>query len=108
MAATMDPVPMSDFHTSDISGSRNRTPRQHVPRGSSARPLGPPSESVAPHSDDEGFADDQVIPGSNRPRNALDRPIPRVEDMVGLAVQEHFEKFLEKQVIQRFKSLKKY
>jgi DNA replication licensing factor MCM6 len=78
----------------------NATPRQRAfSRGSSARPRGPPTESLAGQSDDEGFADDQVPVNSNRPRNPLDRPVPRVEDKVGLVVQEHFEKFLESCVI---------
>jgi DNA replication licensing factor MCM6 len=86
------------FPTSDNFGplSTNGTPKQRVThRSSSARPRGPPSESLAPQSDDEGFADDQVPANSNRPRNPLDRPVPRVEDKVGLVVQEHFERFLE-------------
>lgn len=69
------------------------TPKQQLPRGSSARPGGLPSESNAPQSDDEGFADDQVPINPNRPRG--DRAIPRVEDRVGLVVQENFERFLE-------------
>lgn len=64
-------------------------------RGSSARPGGPPTESIGPQSDDEGFADDQIPANTNRPRNPLEAPIPRVEDKVGLVVQEHFERFLE-------------
>jgi DNA replication licensing factor MCM6 len=76
--------------------AENRTPKQRpMQRGSSARPGGLPSESIAPQSDDEGFADDQVLLGTNRPRNPLDRPVPRVEDKVGLVVQETFERFLE-------------
>lgn len=63
-------------------------------RGSSARPRGPPSESVAPLSDDEGFADDQIPTGSGRPKKN-GRPVPRVEDAVGQYLQVVFEEFLE-------------
>ncbi|KAI0482005.1 MCM-domain-containing protein [Xylariaceae sp. FL0804] len=71
------------------------TPKQrHFQRGSSARPRGPPSESLAAPSDDEGegFADDQ-IPG--RTRRGDPSTIPRVEDRIGITVQEHFENFIE-------------
>jgi DNA replication licensing factor MCM6 len=46
-------------------------------------------------SDDEGdgFADDQV-PRSSRIPNSTE--ISRVEDRIGLLVQEHFESFIEK------------
>ena len=48
-------------------------------------------------SDDEGdqFADDQV-PRSSRINNTAE--ISRVEDRIGLLVQEHFESFIEKYV----------
>ncbi|KAI2619188.1 MCM-domain-containing protein [Hypoxylon sp. NC1633] len=71
------------------------TPRQRqFNRGSSARPRGPPSESLAAPSDDEadGFADDQ-IPSRARRRDAAS--VPRVEDRIGVTVQEHFENFIE-------------
>ncbi|KAI1498159.1 MCM-domain-containing protein [Biscogniauxia marginata] len=71
------------------------TPKQRqFQRGSSARPRGPPSESLAAPSDDEGdgFADDQ-IPG--RPRRRDPANVPRVEDRIGITVQEHFENFIE-------------
>ena len=93
MASPMDALPTSD----NFPGSSARSSalkRRSLQRGSSARPGGPPSESNAPQSDDEGFADDQIPASSNRPRN-LDRPVPKVEDKVGLVVQEHFERFLE-------------
>jgi DNA replication licensing factor MCM6 len=90
---------MATFPTSDNflePSLRNSTSKQRpLQRGSSARPGGPPSESLGPQSDDEGFADDQIPTSVNRPRNALSQPIPRVEDKVGLVVQEHFERFLE-------------
>ena len=47
----------------------------------------------APSDDEgEGFADDQ-IPNKARPNDPTN--IPRVEDRVGLAIQEHFENFIE-------------
>jgi len=72
-------------------------PRQYH-RGSSARPRAPPSESLAAASDDEGegFADDQ-IPSHLRRRNDP-TAIPRVEDRIGITVQEHFENFIEEYV----------
>ncbi|KFY28994.1 hypothetical protein V493_02590 [Pseudogymnoascus sp. VKM F-4281 (FW-2241)] len=84
---------MSDF---DLTSARVAPPMSGSIRSSSVRPRGPPSESLAPQSDDEGFADDQVPVGITRPRNIHDRPIPRVEDKVGLSVQSNFETFLEK------------
>jgi DNA replication licensing factor MCM6 len=45
-------------------------------------------------SDDEGFADDQIPIGSNRPKRS-DRAVPRVEDAIGQYVQANFEDFLE-------------
>lgn len=63
------------------------------PSSSSARPRGPPSENPgAPSDDGDGFADDQV-PRSSRMHDASN--IPRVEDRIGLLVQEHFEAFIE-------------
>ncbi|TVY92017.1 DNA replication licensing factor [Lachnellula willkommii] len=88
---------MSDAIDSDMGGpsSGRGTPRARPnQRGSSARPRGPPSESVAPLSDDEGFADDQVPTGNGRPRKK-DRAVPRVEDAIGGYVQDNFEEFLE-------------
>lgn len=89
---------MSDNLASDAPSQRNGNSLQRhmqAQRGSSARPRGPPSESNAPTSDDEGFADDQVVgAGSNRPRRA-DRAIPRVLDEVGMIVGDRFEQFLD-------------
>lgn len=84
---------MASVMMSDAPSSRPTTPRAPV-RGSSARPRGPPSESVAPLSDDEGFADDQ-IPAGSRPKRK-DRPVPRVEDAIGQYVQINFEEFIER------------
>jgi DNA replication licensing factor MCM6 len=88
---------MSDAFESDIgpASSRIGTPKARNQRGPSARPRGPPSESVAPLSDDEGFADDQIPMGTGRPKRK-DRAVPRVEDAIGQIVQDNFEDFLEK------------
>lgn len=62
-----------------------------------SRPRAPLSESLAAPSDDEGeaFADDQ-IPGRSRRNETQD--VPRVEDRIGIAVQEHFENFIEEYI----------
>ena len=90
----MASVMMSDAVSDMGASSRNATPRRQTQRGSSARPRGPPSESAAALSDDEGFADDQVPTGGRPRRNA--GPVPRVEDQIGQVVQINFEDFLEK------------
>ncbi len=86
---------MSDFIESDFGprSSNPNTPKARGNRGSSARPRGPPSESAAPLSDDEGLVDDQVASANGRKRK--DRPVPRVEDAVGQYVQINFEEFIE-------------
>lgn len=87
------------FMMSDaISRAGTATPRHNnygYPSSSAGRPRGPPSEVTGAPSDDEGdgFADDQV-PRSSRLPDASD--IPRVEDRIGLLVQEHFESFIQK------------
>lgn len=86
---------------SDAPSRGAATPRARpFNRGSSARPRGPPSESLAAPSDDEadGFADDQ-IPSRTRRRDPA--TIPRVEDRIGITVQEHFENFIEEYVLFR-------
>ncbi|QPH04611.1 hypothetical protein C2857_001757 [Epichloe festucae Fl1] len=83
------------FMMSDAPSMAPRPRRQmNFPSSSSARPRGPPSENVGAASDDEGdaFADDQV-PRSSRIPNAAN--VPRVEDSIGLLVQEHFQGFIE-------------
>lgn len=93
---TMASVMMSDpMSTDNVPSSRQSTPKARtVQRGSSARPRGPPSESVAPQSDDEGYADDQVPAATGRPRRK-DRNVPRVEDRIGQIAQSNFEDFIE-------------
>ena len=94
-------MPSSEFGLAMSDGpsratSAAPTPRRfHGPSSSSARPRGPPSESVGgAMSDDEGegFADDKV---PQRIRRTNGEPIPRVEDKIGLAVQQYFESFIE-------------
>lgn len=77
------------------SDGLSRTPRPgRLPSSSSGRPAAPPSESLGALSDGEaeGFADDQV-PVRARPTDPAN--IPRVEDKIGLLIQEHFENFIE-------------
>lgn len=91
MAATSDVGMMSD-----AMSRVGTTPRRPAfPSSSSTRPRAPPSESnIGGPSDDEGegFADDQV---PNKSRRGVG-DIPRVEDRLGLTVQESFEDFIEK------------
>lgn len=78
-----------------LMSDRATTPRRFNPASSSgARPRAPPSDSQGAPSDDEGegFADDQV-PRSSRIQDTAS--IPKVEDRIGLMVQEHFEAFIE-------------
>ncbi|ORY59719.1 MCM2/3/5 family protein [Pseudomassariella vexata] len=79
---------------SDVSRAAVTPKQRQVHSSSSARPRAPPSESLAAPSDDEGegFADDQI---PNRARRAGAADIPRVEDRIGITVQEHFEHFIE-------------
>ncbi|CAK7273326.1 MCM DNA helicase complex subunit mcm6 [Sporothrix epigloea] len=97
-------TPSSDFGFAMSDAPSRATSAAPTPRyrqgfnslsSSSARPRGPPSESLggAPSDDEgEGFADDKV---PTRPRRANDTPVPRVEDKIGLAVQQYFESFIE-------------
>ena len=75
---------------------RSVTPRTGTapPRGSSQRPLGVLSEAPGEGFDGEDM--DEAPTNSTTPRQARDQAIPRVEDMIGLKVQETFELFLEK------------
>ncbi|OAA70827.1 DNA replication licensing factor mcm6 [Akanthomyces lecanii RCEF 1005] len=64
------------------------------PSSSSARPRGPPSENLGAPSEDgtDGFADDQM-PGRTRANGQAH--VPRVQDRIGVLVQEHFAAFVE-------------
>lgn len=79
--------------TNDLSNGRRR-------QRSSPRPSGAPSESNGAFSDVEGFPDDEVVglrgTDRNRPRNPMERAVPKVVDQVGEKVAEEFENFLEK------------
>ncbi|KAI0165019.1 MCM2/3/5 family-domain-containing protein [Xylariaceae sp. FL1272] len=79
-------------------GAATTPKHRQFQRGSSARPRAPMSESLAAPSDDEGdgFADDQ-IPGRTR-RGNDPSTIPRVEDRIGITVQDHFENFIEEYI----------
>lgn len=96
MAAAMAASSDAGFMMSDGLGRGAATPRQRQfqPSSSAGRPRGPPSESLGAPSDDEGegFADDQV-PVRSRPTDITN--IPRVEDKIGLLIQDHFENFIE-------------
>jgi len=94
----MASVMMSDAVESDIGpSSRFGTPAARSRQRGNSRPQGPPSESVASLSDDEGFADDQIPVGNGRPKRS-DRNVPKVEDAIGQIVQNSFEDFLESYV----------
>jgi len=91
------PSSEAGFLTSDGPA---RTPRARIPPSSSSvrAAAGPAlqSESVAGISDGEAdaeaFVDDQV-PSRTRPVDPAN--IPKVEDKIGLLVQENFENFIE-------------
>lgn len=78
------------------SDSARRMPRAgRLPSSSSGRPPVPPSESLGlsdGEGEGEGFADDQV-PVRARPTDPAN--IPRVEDKIGLIIQDHFQRFIE-------------
>jgi DNA replication licensing factor MCM6 len=92
MAASSD----AGYLMSDAPSRAAATPRRGnaFPSSSSARPRGPPSENTGAASDfgGDGFADDQVPRSSRIPEAAN---IPKVEDRIGIIVQEHFEQFIE-------------
>lgn len=93
MAASSD----AGFMMSDApSVAARRQPG--LPSSSSARPRGPPSENLGAPSEDgtEGFADDQMPRLSGMRGTAQ---IPRVQDRIGVLVQEHFANFVEKYVL---------
>ncbi|KAM3555452.1 hypothetical protein MY1884_005573 [Beauveria asiatica] len=64
------------------------------PSSSSSRPRGPPSENPGAPSEDgtEGFADDQMPRTARANAQGL---VPRVQDRIGVLVQEHFAAFVE-------------
>ena len=89
--------PNSDFPT----GRRtNGLPNGRHRQRSSPRTSRAPSESNGALSDVEGFPDDEIVglrgTDRNRPRNPIERAVPKVVDQVGEKVAEEFEIFLEK------------
>ena len=92
MASEMSGIGLSAVPSSDVR-------RQRSAPQSSSRPDGLPSESQGHHSDEAGFPDDEIVGlrGNlkNRPRDPLDRAVPRVVDVTGETVQQNFEEFLE-------------
>ena len=107
MSALVDRILTSDNPDLDLAAGRrsngvpNRTNGRNRQR-SSPRPYGPPSESNGALSDAEGFPDDEVVgvrgTDRNRPRDPMQRQVPRVVDLVGEKVAEEFENFMEKYV----------
>ncbi|RKU46849.1 MCM DNA helicase complex subunit mcm6 [Coniochaeta pulveracea] len=90
MALTSD----AGFMMSDGLSRSAMAHRQRPPSSSAGRPRAPPSESMGAPSDDEGEGfEDDAIPGRTRPTDQAN--IPRVEDKIGLLIQEHFENFIE-------------
>ncbi|MCJ1402524.1 MCM DNA helicase complex subunit mcm6 [Xylographa trunciseda] len=103
MSSLLDAVLTSDNIEASATVQKKGTPR--LPNGqnghqSSPRPQGPPSESNGHLSDMEGFPDDEVVgvrgTDRNRPRNPMDRAIPKVTDEIGERVADVFEEFLDK------------
>ena len=92
IASEMSGVGLSAVPSSDVR-------RQRSEPQPSSRPDGLPSESQGHHSDESGFPDDEIVGlhGNlkTRPRNPLDRAVPRVVDVTGETVQQNFEEFLE-------------
>jgi DNA replication licensing factor MCM6 len=91
-------APSSDFGF-PMSDAVSRHPNSSAPQPQSrlrrvAGSGGPSSDHLGGPSDDEadGFADDQVAKGL---RTAGDKNIPRVEDRIGLMLQDSFEAFIE-------------
>ncbi|KAL8882031.1 MAG: hypothetical protein Q9192_007664 [Flavoplaca navasiana] len=104
MSALVDRILTSDNPDLDLAAGRrsggipNRMNGRNRQR-SSPRPYGPPSESNGALSDAEGFPDDEVVgvrgTDRNRPRDPMQRQVPRVVDLVGEKVAEEFENFME-------------
>ena len=101
MSSLVDAVINSDNLDLDLAAalSSDGASRQRPTQRSSSRPRGPPSESNGNLSDAAGFPDDEVVGlrGTDRirPRNPMDRAVPRVVDQIGEVVQLRFEEFLE-------------
>jgi len=102
MSSLLDSVLNSDNLERDLAAAStpgSDTGSQRRPRArSTSRLQGPPSESNAANSDNEGgFADDEVV-GSRGPMRKPLGPrsdIPRVVDELGETLSVRFEQFLE-------------
>lgn len=105
MSAIVDRILTFDNPELDLAAGRSSKSASNQPNGrnrqrSSPRPYGPPSESNGALSDAEGFPDDEVVgvrgTDRNRPRDPMQRQVPKVADLVGEKVAEEFENFMEK------------
>jgi len=100
MSSLADAILSSDSVGSNAAARRNKQPNARDGPRSSPRPRGPPSESNGHLSDAEGFPDDEVVgvrgTDRNRPRNPMDRAIPKVTDEIGERVADVFEEVLDK------------
>ncbi|OAA57827.1 DNA replication licensing factor mcm6 [Cordyceps fumosorosea ARSEF 2679] len=90
----MAPSSEAGFMMSDAPSIAPHRRNMGFPSSSSARPRGPPSENLGAPSEDgtEGFADDQV-PRTSRANGQ--GHVPRVQDLIGGLVQDHFAAFVE-------------
>ncbi|KOS20630.1 DNA replication licensing factor mcm6 [Escovopsis weberi] len=88
----------SGFMMSDGLAPQRRHANMLPSSSAASRPRGPPSEAMGTptprddYAEGDVFEDDQ-LPRSSRVPNSSD--VPRVEDRVGLMVQDHFEAFIE-------------
>ena len=96
MSTLLDSVLNSDaFPGATPSSQPARTPRD-IPSSPRRTPGPPPSISNGFPSEAGLFPDDEVVGAvQGRPRNPLDRNVPKVEDQGGLRIQASFEDFLE-------------
>lgn len=84
----------SDIHAGATPSSQPGLTPQNLPSSPRAGP--PPSLSNGLPSEGDLFPDDEVArAAAGRPRNPLDRNIPRLEDQGGIRIQRAFEDFLE-------------
>lgn len=99
MSSIVDAIINSDNLDLDLGVGRKDLPNKRAKERSSPRPRGPPSESNGHPSEIGGFGDDEVVgvrgTVGNRPRNPMDRAIPKVVDVLGEKVAEEFETFLD-------------
>ncbi|MCJ1359475.1 MAG: MCM DNA helicase complex subunit mcm6 [Icmadophila ericetorum] len=100
MSSIVDAIISSDNVDLDLGLGRKDLPNKRGREKSSPRPRGPPSESNGHPSEIGGFGDDEVVglrgTDRNRPRNPMDRAIPKVVDVLGEKVAEEFETFLDR------------